>query len=125
MRSRIVRAWASVPAAVNEREVAEGLLQAGPRPRDLLCDKGFRGAAFAAAQTAHGTAVLLPPQKHQRASMPSARGSLPPGCQYPPPELAEVVAAGAAEPEAVTSCQTPPERFRPLPLACPGAVSAT
>jgi hypothetical protein len=48
-----------------------------------------------------------------------------PGCQYPPPELAEVVAAGAAAPEAVTSCHTPPERFRPLPLACPGAASAT
>ncbi len=72
LSSRIVRAWAIVPAAVNEREVAEDLLQAGPRPRDLLCDKGFRGAAFAAAQTAHGTAVLLPPHKHQRARMPSA-----------------------------------------------------
>ena len=70
--SRIVRAWAIVPAAVHEREVAEDLLQAGPRPRDLLCDKGFSGRAFTAAQTAHGTAVLVPPQKHQRADMPSA-----------------------------------------------------
>ena len=30
--SRIVRAWAIVPAAVNEREVAEDLLQTGPGP---------------------------------------------------------------------------------------------
>jgi Transposase DDE domain len=61
--SRIVRAWAIVPAAVNEREAAEDLLDAGPRPRDLLADKGFSGKAFAAAQAAHGTAVLVPPGK--------------------------------------------------------------
>jgi hypothetical protein len=68
--SRIVRAWAIVPAAVNEREVAEDLLEAGPAPRDLLADKGFSGRAFAAAQAACGTAVLVPPDKKQRASMP-------------------------------------------------------
>ena len=39
--SRIVRAWGIVPAAVNERQVAEDLLHAGPPPRDLLADKGF------------------------------------------------------------------------------------
>jgi hypothetical protein len=72
LSSRIVRAWAIVPAAVNEREVAEDLLQAGPPPRDLLCDKGFSGRAFAAAQAARGTAVLVPPDKKQRASMPPA-----------------------------------------------------
>ena len=70
--SRIVRAWAIVPAAVNEREVAEDLLQAGPRPRDLLADKGFSGRTFAATQAAQGTAVLVPPGKQQRAHMPSA-----------------------------------------------------
>ena len=70
--SRIVRAWAIVPAAVNEREAAEDLLEAGPRPRDLLADKGFSGRAFAAAQAARGTAVLVPPEKKQRASMPPA-----------------------------------------------------
>jgi hypothetical protein len=37
-----------VPAAVNERQVAEDLLHAGPPPRDLLADKGFAGTAFAA-----------------------------------------------------------------------------
>jgi hypothetical protein len=69
--SRIIRAWSIVPAAVNEREVATDLLQAGPPPRDLLCDKGFNGAAFAAAQAARGTAVLVPPAKDQRAHMPA------------------------------------------------------
>lgn len=60
-----------MPAAVNEREVAEDLLQAGPPPRDLLCDKGLNGKAFAAGQAARGTAVLVPPAKDQRASMPA------------------------------------------------------
>ena len=69
--SRVIRAWSIVPAAVNEREVAEDLLQTGPPPRDLLCDKGFTGRAFAAAQAARGTAVLLPPAKDQRATMPA------------------------------------------------------
>ena len=70
--SRIVRAWSIVPAAVNEREVAEDLLQAGPAPRDLLADKGFNGRAFAAAQAARGTAVLVPPGKAQRQTMPAS-----------------------------------------------------
>jgi hypothetical protein len=69
--SRVIRAWSIVPAAVNEREVAEDLLQAGPPPRDLLCDKGFAGKAFAAGQAARGTAVLVPPAKDQRASVPA------------------------------------------------------
>jgi hypothetical protein len=69
--SRIIRAWSIVPAAVNEREVAADLLQAGQPPRDLLCDKGFNGRAFAAAQAARGTAVLVPPAKDQRASTPA------------------------------------------------------
>ena len=60
-----------VPAAVNEREAAEDLLQTGLPPRDLLCDKGFNGRAFAAAQAARGTAVLVPPAKDQRATMPA------------------------------------------------------
>ena len=68
---RIVRAWSIVPAAVNEREVAEDLLQAGPPPRDLLADKGFNGQAFAASQAARGTAVLIRPAKNQRATTPA------------------------------------------------------
>ena len=68
--SRIVRAWSIIPAAVNERDVAADLLEAGPPPRDLLADKGFNGKAFAAAQAARGTAVLVPPTKNQRRTMP-------------------------------------------------------
>jgi hypothetical protein len=68
--SRAVRAWGIVPAAINERDVAEDLLHAGPPPRDLLADRGFTGAAFAAGQAARGTAVLIPPAKGQRHAMP-------------------------------------------------------
>jgi hypothetical protein len=68
--SRVVRAWGIVPAAVNERDVADDLLATGPPPRDLLLDKGFAGAAFAARQAARCTAVLLPPAKGQRHTMP-------------------------------------------------------
>ena len=77
--SRVVRAWSIVPAAVNEREIAGDLLQAGPPPRDLLCDKGFNGRAFAAAQAARGTAVLVPPAKDQRpgTARPLAEGHRP------------------------------------------------
>jgi Transposase DDE domain len=69
--SRIVRAWSIVPAAVSERQVADDLLESGPWPRDLLADKGFNGKAFAAAQAARGTAVLIPPGKNQRAATPA------------------------------------------------------
>jgi hypothetical protein len=69
--SRIVRAWSIVPAAVNEREVAVDLLEAGPAPPDLLADKGFNGKAFAAQLASQGTAVLVPPGKDQRASTPA------------------------------------------------------
>jgi hypothetical protein len=68
--SRIVRAWSIVPAAVNEREVATDLLEAGSPPRDLLAGKGFNGAAFAAEQAARGTAVLVPPTRQERRRMP-------------------------------------------------------
>lgn len=68
--SRVVRAWGIVPAAVNEREVAEDLLEAGPPPRDLLADRGFTGKAFAAGQASRGTAVLVPPTRGQRRTMP-------------------------------------------------------
>ena len=69
--SRIVRAWSIVPAAVSERDAAGDLLEAGLAPRDLLADKGFSGRGFAAAQAARGTAVLVPPGKAQRVTMPS------------------------------------------------------
>jgi hypothetical protein len=61
LSSRIVRAWSIVPAAVNEREVALDLLEAGPSPPHLLCGKGFSGKAFAGQLAAQGTALLIPP----------------------------------------------------------------
>ncbi len=64
-------------------------------------------------------AAVLPTGSH---ALPG--GSL--GRQYPyppPPELEDLLEAGAAAPEAVTSCHTPPEAFSPLPWACPGAPS--
>jgi hypothetical protein len=69
--SRVVRAWSIVPAAASERDAALDLLDGGPAPRDLLADKGFSGRAFAAQLAAAGTAVLVPPDKKQRAVMPS------------------------------------------------------
>ena len=68
--SRIVRAWSIVPAAVNEREVAEDLLEAGPPPRDLLATRASTARHSPPEQAARGTAVLVPPAKDQRASMP-------------------------------------------------------
>ena len=43
----------------------------GRRPVTCCADKGFNGRAFAAAQAARGTAVLVPPAKDQRASIPA------------------------------------------------------
>lgn len=49
------------------------------------------------------------------------RGQYP----YPPEELADGCDAGAALPDTVTSCHTPPDWLSPLPLFWPGAVSPT
>ena len=70
--SRIVRAWSIVPAAVSERDVASDLLEAGPVPRDLLADKGFSGRAFAAAQAARGTGVLVRPARSSARRCPGS-----------------------------------------------------
>lgn len=51
---------------------ADLLETTGSRPRELLADKGFAGQRFAAEQREHGTAVLVPPTKAQRATMPHA-----------------------------------------------------
>ena len=68
--ARIVRSWAIVPAAVNEREVALGLVDGLGWLVGVLCDKGFNGAAFAAELAQVGIAVLIPPTKAQRKKMP-------------------------------------------------------
>ena len=61
--SRIVRAWAIVPGRRQRARRGHGPAGGRLAPRDLLADKGFNGAAFAAALAACGTAVLVPPEK--------------------------------------------------------------
>jgi hypothetical protein len=91
--SRIVRAWGIVPAADGERDVAEDLPDAGPPPRDLLLDKGFTGAAFAAGQgPAAPPSSSGPPRASAtpcrrscgRSSLNGATGSKPPSARSPP-----------------------------------------
>lgn len=69
--SRIVRAWAIVPAALNERDAATDLLNGIPSPTGLLLDKSFNGHQFTAEQAKHGTAVLIPPTRKQRKTRPA------------------------------------------------------
>jgi hypothetical protein len=68
--SCVVRGWSIVPAAVNEREVGIDLVDGVTWLAGLLCDKGFNGQAFAAELAARGIAVLIPPTKDQRKTMP-------------------------------------------------------
>lgn len=56
--SRLVRSWGIVPAAVDERRVADGLLE-GTVPDGLLLDRGFRGRVWEAKQAARGTTVVI------------------------------------------------------------------
>ena len=69
--SRLVRAWGLVPAAVDERAVADGLLD-GARPAGLLLDRGFLGTAWAAGHRARGTWVVTAPGRAQRRALPAA-----------------------------------------------------
>ena len=126
--SRIVRAWSIVPAAVNEREVAADLLEAGPPPRDLLADKGFNGKAFAAGQAARGTAVLVPPAKDQRrACQRSCRRSSPNGATASRPPSARSPTRWnwpATAPIPSGACSPGPPRPSP-PIPSCGPVSPT
>jgi hypothetical protein len=69
--ARLVRAWGLVPAAVDERAAADGLL-AGAPPAGLLLDRGFLGRDWAAAQRARGTAVVTAPGRAERRALPAA-----------------------------------------------------
>ena len=71
--SRIVRGWGIVPAAVNEREVADDLLDGVRPPAGLLLDRGFAGRAFAARHAACGTAVVLAHSRAQRYQLSKAQ----------------------------------------------------
>src|SRR5579883_3264996 len=63
--------WALVPAAVNEREVAEWLVEA-MHDLQLLVDKGFRGKRFTATLAEQRITVLVPPTNAEREGMPAA-----------------------------------------------------
>jgi hypothetical protein len=67
--SRLVRAWAIVPAAINERDLVPGLIEGADQLTGLLADKGFNGKKFAEALAAEGISILVPPTKKQRATM--------------------------------------------------------
>jgi hypothetical protein len=54
-----------VPAAVDERAVADGLLD-GAAPAGLLVDRGFVGRAWAAAYEQRGTRVVYAHGKADR-----------------------------------------------------------
>lgn len=70
--SRLVRAWGLVPAAVDERAVADALLEGAPPPVGLLLDRGFLGRAWAAAHAQRGTRVLVAHGQADRERLPSA-----------------------------------------------------
>ena len=84
--TRLVRAcaWGMVPAAVDERAVADALRDGGPPPDGLLLDRGFLGQRGAADQRPRGTRVVY---AHTRTGALSARPCLPP-CGGPSPRCA-------------------------------------
>jgi hypothetical protein len=69
--SRLVRAWALVPAAINERDLVPGLIEGAHGLSGLLTDKGFNGKQFAASLAAEGITIRVPPTKAQRTTMSS------------------------------------------------------
>ena len=71
--SRIVPGRGIVPAAVNEREVADDLLDGIRPPAGLLLDRGFTGRACAARHIASGTAVVLAHSRAQRHQLSKAQ----------------------------------------------------
>jgi hypothetical protein len=71
LASRLVRAWAIVPAAVDERAVADGLLE-GAGLEGLLLDRGFVGRAWAAEYRRRGIRVVLAPNRAERRAIPVA-----------------------------------------------------
>lgn len=70
--SRVVRAWAIVPAAVNERDLVPGLIEGAHGLAGLLNDKGFNGKMFTESLAAQGISNLTPPTKAQRKTMSPA-----------------------------------------------------
>lgn len=70
--SRLVRAWAIVPAAVDERAVGDELLEGARPPVGLLLDRGFVGRDWTARQAARGTQVVIAHSRTERRALPAA-----------------------------------------------------
>ncbi|MDT0331132.1 IS982 family transposase [Nocardiopsis lambiniae] len=70
--SRIVRSWEITRAAVNDRGVAQDLLEQAAPPVGLLLDRGFAGRGFARAQAERGTRVVLAPTRAERRTAPAS-----------------------------------------------------
>jgi len=68
---RLVRSWSLVPAAVDERDVADDHLLTTTPPAGVLLDRGFAGRAFAAAHAARGTRVQLAHSRRDRLTLPA------------------------------------------------------
>jgi hypothetical protein len=69
---RLVRSWGIVPAAVDERAVADALLEGAPPPGGLLLDRGLLGRAWAAGHEARGTRVVYAHSRADRRRLPAA-----------------------------------------------------
>jgi hypothetical protein len=69
--ARLVRAWGIVPAAVDERAVADALRDGAPPPAGLLLDRGFLGHSWAATHRARGTRVVYAPSRDERRALPA------------------------------------------------------
>jgi hypothetical protein len=69
---RLVRGWGLVPAAVDERAVADALLDGASPPAGLLLDRGLLGRAWAAGHQARGTDVVYAHGRAQRRTLPAA-----------------------------------------------------
>jgi hypothetical protein len=63
---RLVRAWGLVPAAVDERAVADDHLLSIPPVAGVLLDRGFVGRAFREGHEARGTAVVYAHSRAER-----------------------------------------------------------
>lgn len=63
---RLVRSWGLVPAAVDERAVADDHLLTIPPVAGVLLDRGFVGRVFREAHEARGTAVLYAHSRAER-----------------------------------------------------------
>ena len=70
--SRLVRSWALVPAAVDERVVGDDLLEGALLPAGLLLDQGFRSRPWAAAHRERGTQVVYAHSRAERRTLPAA-----------------------------------------------------